>query len=193
MTNDTPLVSIIIPVFNREKLVVNTLKSCSKQTYKNFEVICIDDHSTDNSKASIKSYINTDDRVKYYTNENTKGVSGARNTGLSVAKGSYIAFLDSDDQYKPEHLSIMVDILNKNSSIDWIFSDFERIDINGNITQKSVFNSNRLNMNKFNTKTKNGITTRNKLDIIKNHILYESLPGLHTSVIRRKPESVTLK
>lgn len=187
MKNNKPLVSIIIPVYNREKFILNTLKSCSEQVYKNIEIICIDDNSTDNSKYNIECYVKEDARVKLFINNNKKGVSGARNTGLTVSKGSYIAFLDSDDQYKPHHISKMVYILNNNKNIDWIFSDFERIDINGNIIQPSVFNSSHENMGKFITSNNNdNIINRKKDNIIKNHILYETIPGLHTSVIRRK-------
>lgn len=100
------LVTVIIPTYNRAKLVRKAIDSVLKQTYTNFEVLVIDDHSTDNTKEIIESF--DDDRIKYLLNERKKGAQGARNTGLLNAKGEWIAFLDSDDLWLKEKLQVQL-------------------------------------------------------------------------------------
>lgn len=95
------LVSIIIPVYNVEEYLKEALDSAINQTYKNIEIICVNDGSTDNSLQILEGYAQKDDRIKIITQKN-KGLSGARNTGLFHAKGEYIYFLDSDDFYELE-------------------------------------------------------------------------------------------
>lgn len=90
-------VSIIIPVYNVEKYLCECLESVIGQTYRETEIICVDDGSTDNSIAIIEKYMIQDARIKKIAYEENKGVSYARNQGLKVAKGKYIYFLDSDD------------------------------------------------------------------------------------------------
>lgn len=90
------LISIIIPVYNTEDYLDKCLSSIINQTYKNIEIIIIDDGSTDNSKKIIKQYMNKDCRISYYY-QNNSGVAIARNSGIDKAQGDYIAFIDSDD------------------------------------------------------------------------------------------------
>ncbi|MGM0883313.1 MAG: glycosyltransferase family 2 protein [Bacillota bacterium] len=101
-----PDITIIIPVYNRENNITLALNSLLKQTYKNFEVIIIDDGSTDNSHETIKRYTSVDSRFKYYFQYNS-GVSAARNKGIREATGKYITFLDSDDYYEHTFLEKM--------------------------------------------------------------------------------------
>ncbi len=91
------LISIIVPVYNSEKYLERCLKSIIKQTYKELEIILIDDGSTDMSNQICKDYMKLDNRIKLITTKNM-GVSNARNLGLDVAKGEYISFIDSDDK-----------------------------------------------------------------------------------------------
>ncbi len=94
-----PLVSIIIPTYNREEFIRNSIISAANQTYKNIEIIVIDDGSTDNTGCIVKQIQqNTDIKIYYYYQKNS-GVSSARNFGIEKANGEYIAFLDSDDQW----------------------------------------------------------------------------------------------
>lgn len=90
------LISVIIPVYNSERYLNKCIDSILHQTYRNLEVICIDDGSTDHSVEIVKEYIFKDKRVKLYRNE-AKGVSAARNYGLDKCKGQYVMFVDSDD------------------------------------------------------------------------------------------------
>ncbi len=96
--------SIIIPTYNRAHILPRTIASVLAQTYSNWECIIVDDGSTDNTKELIASY--TDPRVTYIYQTNAER-SAARNNGISHAVGEYICFLDSDDEYLPEHLEVL--------------------------------------------------------------------------------------
>ena len=106
-----PLVSIIIPVYNAEKYLSETIKSAINQTWENKEIIIIDDGSTDQSFFIAKSYEN--DWIKVFHQEN-KGASSARNYGLRQAKGEYIQFLDADDLLNQDKIEIQVKLLQQN-------------------------------------------------------------------------------
>ncbi|MHC4950844.1 MAG: glycosyltransferase [Planctomycetota bacterium] len=106
-----PVVSVIIPTYNRRNLLSEAIESVLSQTLADFEVIVIDDGSTDGTDEAVKAI--DDPRIRYYYKDNG-GVSSARNAGLDKATGQYIAFLDSDDLYKPEYLKTMVSALENN-------------------------------------------------------------------------------
>lgn len=112
------LVSIIIPVYNTEQYLRQALDSVINQTYKNLEIICIDDGSTDNSRKILNEYAKKDSRIKIIHHKKNKGVSTARNAALNVAKGTYIMFLDSDDYYVPKTVEYAYkDIVKNNGDI----------------------------------------------------------------------------
>ncbi|MDR1628360.1 MAG: glycosyltransferase [Oscillospiraceae bacterium] len=106
LNNKTPEISLIIPVYNVEKYLRKTLKSVENQTFKDFEVIIINDGSTDNSIEIINEFA---DRNKKFTviNQDNKGPSEARNKGISISKGNYIAFMDSDDYIEKNFLEVL--------------------------------------------------------------------------------------
>lgn len=106
-----PLVSIIMPTFNREKILYKSINSVINQNYSNWELLVIDDMSTDNTKEYIEEYSKKEPRIKYLLNSRSKGVSGARNTGIENANGKYVAFLDSDDEWKPFHIEQSIAVL----------------------------------------------------------------------------------
>ncbi|QDP42227.1 glycosyltransferase family 2 protein [Radiobacillus deserti] len=91
------LVSIIMPAYNCETYIRDSIQSVLKQTYTNWELIIIDDGSMDGTISIIEEYSQVDDRVYFYNNERNQGVSATRNRGIELAKGEWIAFLDSDD------------------------------------------------------------------------------------------------
>ncbi len=99
--DNSPLVSVIVPIYNTEKYLRECLDSIVKQTLEEIEIICVDDGSTDNSRAIIKEYCKKDPRIVFVSQEN-QGVSVARNAGVSVAQGKYIHFVDSDDWIDPD-------------------------------------------------------------------------------------------
>jgi len=104
-------ISVVIPLYNKEQTIVNTLKSVFKQKYENFEVIIVDDGSTDNSISLIYEHFN-DSRIRIIQ-QNNAGVSAARNKGVQESKGKWIAFLDADDEWMPLYLQSLVNALNK--------------------------------------------------------------------------------
>lgn len=109
-----PLFSVICPVYNAEKTLLNSLMSILKQSFSNWELILVNDGSTDNSMNICDEIANKDSRVRVI-HQNNLGQSGARLNGIHFASGEYILFLDSDDQYEPKALEILSEHLNKNN------------------------------------------------------------------------------
>lgn len=141
------LISIILPVYNSQSTIENTIKSILMQTYTNFELICVNDGSSDNSVKIIERLIKTDKRIRLI-NQHNQGASGARNTGIKFSKGEYIAFIDSDDLYEPNFLNIlfntmlkykadisMCNIIQMDGSLEYSWHDIKLMD-----TNQSVFN-----------------------------------------------------
>ena len=91
-----PQISVIMPVYNTSQYLRRSIESVLNQTYKDFELICINDGSTDNSLEILQEYATHDPRIKIINQEN-KGLSGARNSALEIAQGEWITFVDSDD------------------------------------------------------------------------------------------------
>ena len=111
------MVSVIIPVYNVEKYIDECLKSVVSQTYKNIEVIIINDGSTDKSEEIIRSYLDKYENITYIYQQN-KGVSEARNLGLKNATGDYVLFVDSDDYI---HKSMIEKMYNNAKYINQIY------------------------------------------------------------------------
>lgn len=102
-----PLVSVIIPTYNRSDVLARALASLKKQTYTNLEVLVIDDASSDGTESRVKSF-GTDLKINYVRNKNNQGAARTRNTGLRNARGEYIAFLDDDDEFLETKIEIQV-------------------------------------------------------------------------------------
>lgn len=102
-----PLVSVVMPVYNTEDYVAESIDSILAQTYTTIELICINDGSTDSSESILRQKEHEDNRVSVYTTQN-RGVSAARNLGMAKAKGSYLHFMDSDDMLIPTAIETMV-------------------------------------------------------------------------------------
>ena len=108
------LVSIIMPSYNTAKFISETITSVLAQTYTNWELIIVDDCSTDDTDAVIRPYL-ADDRIRYIKNEKNSGAAVSRNRALREAKGKWIAFLDSDDLWLPEKLEKQIAFMEKNN------------------------------------------------------------------------------
>ncbi|HKK53946.1 MAG TPA: glycosyltransferase family A protein [Patescibacteria group bacterium] len=104
MKINNPKISVIIPTYNRANFLPRAIKSVLNQTFKDFELIIVDDGSTDNTKEVINNYLKNDDRIKYIYQQNSGGPPKPKNTGIKIAKGEYIAFLDSDDEWFKDKL-----------------------------------------------------------------------------------------
>ena len=120
------LISIIVPVYNQEKYLSRCLDSILNQTYKNLEIVCVDDKSTDGSTEIIKHYVQKDSRIVYYRNTG-KGVSSARNYGIERANGEYIGFVDSDDFIQPQMYEFMLRAMQENDC-EMVACGYERVD-----------------------------------------------------------------
>jgi len=130
-------VSIITPVYNSEKFIGYTIDSIINQTYKNWELIVIDDCSSDQSVSIIEDYINSYTNIKLIKNTKNEGAAVSRNKGIMEAQGDYIAFLDADDLWKPEKLEKQLKHMKAQNS-DVSFSSYELIDEHGNKLNKKV-------------------------------------------------------
>lgn len=126
-SNKNPLVSIIIPAYNAEKFIVQTIDSVKAQTYSNWELIIVNDGSKDNTLNIIENYAQADKRISFITKPNS-GVSDTRNIGIEKAQGDYIAFLDSDDIWLPMNLEKKISLLENDPSVDFVFSNMLQAD-----------------------------------------------------------------
>ncbi|MCB0207883.1 MAG: glycosyltransferase [Anaerolineae bacterium] len=120
-----PKVSIVTPNYNHAQYVGDAIRSVLAQDYQDFEMLVIDDGSTDNSREVVTQF--TDDRIKYIWQKN-QGLSAARNTGIKIAKGEMIALLDADDMYETNFLSTLVSILEANPNLDGVYCGYQFVD-----------------------------------------------------------------
>ena len=132
---DSPLVSVIIPCYNSEEWIDETLESVFNQSYQNFAIIIVDDGSTDSTKKVVDKYIR-ENRVRYYYQEN-KGPAAARNLGIKKATSKYIAFLDSDDLWEEEKLAKQIQFLRKNPEYKLVLSNVTVINQNGELLKQN--------------------------------------------------------
>jgi len=123
------LVSVITPMYNGERFVEQTINSVMRQTYTSWEMIIIDDGSKDNGHALVTSYAAKDSRITVYSQVN-KGSAGARNKGISCAKGQYIALLDADDTWNPDFLEKQLKLM-KEKNAELVYASHTRIDAEG--------------------------------------------------------------
>jgi len=131
------LVSIIVPVYNAEKFLEDTIKTVQNQTYKNWELLLVDDCSTDDSTKIIKSAGEQDERIKLIELKENSGAAIARNTGIEKAKGRYIAFLDADDLWNIEKLTKQIKFMQE-KELEFTFTGYEFVDEKGEKLNKIV-------------------------------------------------------
>ncbi|MCL4430964.1 MAG: glycosyltransferase [Epsilonproteobacteria bacterium] len=130
------LITVIVPLYNGERFIAETIESVLSQTYQNFELIVVDDCSTDNSCDIIQTYASIDPRIILIRSEtNFGGPAKPRNIGIKHARGEFIAFLDADDVWKPHKLQTQVDFLTANMDIDMVYSPAVIMDENGATSQ----------------------------------------------------------
>jgi glycosyltransferase involved in cell wall biosynthesis len=116
-------VSVVIPTYNRAYIVTEAIESVLAQTYRDFEILIVDDGSTDNTREVIEK-INSE-KIRYIAHDKNRGCSAGYNTGIKEASGEAVAFLDSDDLWKPEYLERQVDFLTRHPEADLVFSNTE--------------------------------------------------------------------
>ena len=135
-------VSVIVPTYNRAHLVTETIDSILAQTFKDFELIVIDNESGDNTEEVIRSY--TDERIRYFRHQNNGLVAVNRNYGISKANGEYIAFCDDDDLWMPEKLERQVKLLDLNKELGLVYSNSYIMDANGNLERDTLLSKSKL-------------------------------------------------
>lgn len=125
MSEKSPAVSVVVPTYNRAHLLGRSIRSVLNQTYQDFEIIVIDDASTDNTEELIMSLGN--EQIRYIRHEKNKGAAAARNTGIKAARGSFIAFQDSDDEWLPEKLEKQMKVFKTSQEeVGMVYSDMWR-------------------------------------------------------------------
>jgi len=135
-----PLISIVMPTYNHANYLSKALQSILDQTYKNWEAIVIDNHSTDETNKVISRYV--DPRIKYLKIHNAGVIAKSRNRGILAARGEWVAFLDSDDWWSPDKLKTCVDCFNNN--VDLIYHDLEILRIKQSIYREKVIKTRQL-------------------------------------------------
>lgn len=130
------LVSIIMPSYNTSKFIVKTIESVQAQTYSNWELLIVDDCSTDNTDEIVKPFL-LDHRIHYLKNEKNSGAALSRNRALRNAKGRWIAFLDSDDLWKPEKLDKQIKFMS-NNGYAFSYTNYSEIDEIGRLNGVTV-------------------------------------------------------
>jgi glycosyltransferase involved in cell wall biosynthesis len=121
---NSPLISIVIPLYNKSEWIISTLESVSKQTYLNWECLIINDGSTDDSLQKITNFVSSDPGKWRIYNQNNLGQSAARNYGISLASGEYVAFLDADDLWHPYKLYSQIEIFRNNPDLELVLSSY---------------------------------------------------------------------
>jgi glycosyltransferase involved in cell wall biosynthesis len=124
--NFSPIVSIILPTFNRAGLLSRAIDSVLSQTEKRFELVIIDDGSTDNTFEVVEKYLANHENIRYIKQQNMK-LPIALNVGIQMASGEFVTFIGSDDEYKPEHIKLRLQFMKDNPDIDLIHGGIEII------------------------------------------------------------------
>ena len=159
------LVSIIMPAYNSEAFINETIDSIKNQTYKNWELIIVDDCSTDNTIKIIKDYQKEDSRIQLFEQEKNMGTAIARNVAVEKANGQYLAFIDSDDLWKKEKLTAQLSFMEENN-YRFTSTSYEEVDEQGNPTGKKILSQKKLDYDgllKFNQGNSTIIYNANEL------------------------------
>ena len=128
MASNRSLVSVIIPAFNAQDLIRETLNSVLAQTYENLEIIVVDDGSTDQTSQVVRSY---HPRVLYYYESNSGGCAVPRNTGIERSSGEFLCFLDADDIMISDRIACQIDFMERNPSVGLVFCDYRNFNAEG--------------------------------------------------------------
>lgn len=142
--NSKDLISIVVPVYNAQKFLNDTIKTVQEQTYDNWELIFVDDCSKDNSVDIITKEMKNDKRIKLYKNEKNSGAALTRNNGIDKANGSFLCFLDADDLWDKDKLEKQI-VFMKENDCEFLFTGYEFADQNGIPNGKKVYVPAKLN------------------------------------------------
>lgn len=133
-------VSIILPAYNRASFLPNAIQSIASQTFSDYEVIIVDDGSSDDTEEVVTQIKSKSNLNITFIKQLNMGPGGARNTGIKAANGSFIAFFDSDDTWESDHLHLAMHYFEQNPNIDWLYFSCRRLDYKtGNLLLNSTF------------------------------------------------------
>jgi len=149
LITQNPLISVILPVYNAEKYLVEALESLRYQTYPYFEVIALDDASTDDSYKILKNYAKIDSRIKVFKNKTNLRIADTLNLGLTKAKGNYIARMDADDISLPTRFQKQIKYLQSHPGVVVVGGQCLTIDKNSHITGKKLFPTNHIDIHEL--------------------------------------------
>jgi glycosyltransferase involved in cell wall biosynthesis len=128
--NRMPEVSVIIPTFNRAHMIEKAIFSVLRQTYKDLELIIVDDGSVDDTPRMVAKI--NDDRLTYFRHEKQKGAAEARNTGVTASSGRFLAFLDDDDEWLPDKLDLQMEVFGSNPEIGMVYTGYYYVNAENN-------------------------------------------------------------
>ena len=143
-----PLVSIIMPSYNAENYIAESIQSVLHQTYSNWELIITDDCSNDQTPAIVQSFCRQDSRIDFVIAQQHSGIAGTRNQCLSRAKGRFVAFLDNDDLWYPEKLEKQVRFLTENA-YPFAYSEYELMNEDGTPKGKTIKTAGVIDYDKY--------------------------------------------
>ncbi len=178
-----PLVSIIIPTFNRGDFLGRSINSALKQTYSSIEIIVVDDGSCDQTEQLMTDYCKTHINIHYVRHDHNRGSQAARNTGVLLSHGEFITFLDSDNEWMPDKLERQISLINaSHGNIGAVYSGFFRVHVDGKPTIEQIP---RFGGNIYKTALREWVADMNTLAVRKD-ILHEA--GLLDEQIRSYQE-----
>lgn len=138
------MVSIVMPAYNCTNYIENTIRSVQKQYYENWELIIVNDCSTDDTEKKIKNYMEQEPRIKYAKNSVNSGAAISRNRAVELATGQYLAFIDSDDVWRPNKLEKQLNFMKKNG-VSFSCTAYDKIDEKGNSLNRIITPFRKLN------------------------------------------------
>jgi glycosyltransferase involved in cell wall biosynthesis len=146
---ETPIISIVLPTYNGSKYIRQSIESCLAQTFTSFELIIVNDCSTDATASIIESYLTKDSRVKIIHNAFNKKLPLSLNAGFEQAIGKYFTWTSDDNYYASDALKNMLDVLENKPEIDLVYCDYYLINDKGEVVGKRIFNDVNLSFNKW--------------------------------------------
>ena len=124
-----PRVTVVLPTFNRAAFLPEAFDSIARQTFKDWELVVVDDGSTDQTRAAVAEFAESHSQPVHYVFQANSGPSAARNRGVARAVAPYVAFFDSDDLWRPDYLAAGVAALDANADVDWVYGPCTIVEI----------------------------------------------------------------
>jgi glycosyltransferase involved in cell wall biosynthesis len=188
MSRPSPLVSVVLPTYNRAAFIAEALDSISGQTFADWELVVVDDGSTDGTREVVERRTSRFSQQTTYVYQQNRGAYGARNTGLDHATGEFVAFFDSDDLWLPEHLERCLAAFRAVPRLDWVFAACRQVDAKGRTVQPTTFevNGKPLHFLSAPVTTVDGVNVLEPRDALRAQLQGGLYSGLQNSLIRRQ-------